>query len=158
MYPPEDRRVVDALRQQAIDEVLARHGGRSELVEVERALVRALAARGLASPSGDWLEGVASGICAGQTYVMSPDSQAAAATLEYSDYGQYLAHQAEVERARVAARSPSTADASGIRAGRAGAALTREQLMAVVLVAVSLVTVVWAARSGRAADRGPDRP
>ena len=68
----QHKRVVDALRQRAINEVLEHHGGRPELVAIERDLVRALAVRGLASPSADWLEAVASGIRTGNTYVVSP--------------------------------------------------------------------------------------
>ena len=161
----QHKRVVDALRQRAINEVLEHHGGRPELVAIERDLVRALAVRGLASPSADWLEAVASGIRTGDTYVVSPESVRTARTLEFTDYQEYLAHTAEPGRRRTGAGNGPDADPAGAAAdgagpgligliGRVRAAVGRDHVLAGGVIAVSVVTAVWASRSGRVGARG----
>jgi hypothetical protein len=167
-YPSGDKPVADGLRQQAINDVL-RHFGDHQETDIEAALTTALMARGLPAPTPEWLEGVASEISTGNTYVVSSESQFMAAALEMPEHPKFAAALPPPTAVPASSESPDTSVASDHVATSDPAvapaafentelirlhwsrhpAPTRERFIAGILVGLAVVVGTWVRRTRR---------
>ena len=164
----KDKRLAGALRQQAINDVLLEYAGRQDKALIVSALTAALTQRGLSTPTPEWLEGVATDVALGHTYVVSPDSLRGAAALELPDDPHFVDPEPKfTEPVPGPPTSPGAGDSqaeqpeeeispSSQPRNQSGAGSTtrnRDRLVATVLVVVGVAVWTRALRS-----RGRDTP
>ena len=171
----KDNRLASALRQQAINEVLLKNDGQQDTALIISALTAALTQRGLSTPTTEWLEGVATEVALGHTYVVSADSLQAAAALEMPDDPHFAIPEpslAGLQPESTTSSGPDDSRAESLEDGRAesrgegkapassqtsdsprsqSATRNRDRLVAAALVVVGVA--VWA-RALRSRPRG----
>ena len=161
----KDNRLASALRQQAINEVLLKNDGQQDNALIISALTDALTQRGLTTPTTEWLDGVATEVALGHTYVVSADSLQAAAALEMPDEPHFAIAEPSLSGLQPESTTSSGSDdsrAESLEDGRAeslegkvpassqtsdsprsqSATRNRDRLVAAVLVVVGVA--VWA--------------